>query len=437
MAVTRRCPWPRSRQTVRVPTKAAGAEGPWRARWRRPEACPPGKVHVSYAEAVAHKDALCGKLDKWDIRRLGDGGAIDGKGYGCKIREKDPRKMGGAVCKAAPAVAVAPPPPAPAPAAAAAGWSCQPGIGTPVRFALGEIQCAAANGRDCLWGACNEKATAVASWAPPAGQAPLQPLSCGADHASKFGGPGYEAEGHWCRVACERLGCGKLAAAPPQLKPTGPGGQPVPKLAEPPPMAPVAFTLVQGEACPPGVAHLTLQEALASREGLCATLGEWDIRRLADGGAMVGRGYKCVIRPKDPNPMNGAICKAGPTLPVSPVAVAPPPAPPPAALPPPPAAPVKQVTSDGQFAQIVAAVKNEAFASDKERVLREAVKNRIFTVDQVVALLDSEGFGFDGVMAVGVFAPFLVDKRDNGFKLFGKFQFESEKARVKELLDAN
>lgn len=91
------------------------------------------------------------------------------------------------------------------PAAAASGeWTCRPGIKTPVRLRDGNVECASQNGRDCLWGACSG-ADVVTSFTPPS---LMDPLICGADHMRKYGTDGYSQADHWCRHACDALGCG-------------------------------------------------------------------------------------------------------------------------------------------------------------------------------------------------------------------------------------
>jgi F5/8 type C domain/Domain of unknown function (DUF4476) len=115
-------------------------------------------------------------------------------------------------------------------------------------------------------------------------------------------------------------------------------------------------------------------------------------------------------------------------------ALPPPEAPPAVYRPPPPPqyqAPqqVGQAVSDDDYNAILAAVANEAFPTDKQRVMSEAVKGRWFNIDQLCRLIDQEGFGFDKVGAIRIFAPHVVD-RNNAFKLQAKLTFESEKSEV-------
>jgi len=63
------------------------------------ETCPSGSTLVAYEEALANKDLLSRKLGTWDIARLANGGSMDGPGYDSKIRPKDERGLGHALCK--------------------------------------------------------------------------------------------------------------------------------------------------------------------------------------------------------------------------------------------------------------------------------------------------------------------------------------------------
>lgn len=70
--------------------------------------CPLGWNLVSPATARAKKDAICSKLDTWDVVRLEGGGSMDGPGYGCGVRDEDTRSLGHSLC--AKPIAAEPPP---------------------------------------------------------------------------------------------------------------------------------------------------------------------------------------------------------------------------------------------------------------------------------------------------------------------------------------
>jgi hypothetical protein len=75
---------------------------------------------------------------------------------------------------------------------------------------------------------------------------------------------------------------------------------------------------VVGEECPPGTALLSFAEASARRDEVCRQLGQWDVARLAGGGAMDGSGYGCGAREKDARPLGNALC-VGAVLPPAPL----------------------------------------------------------------------------------------------------------------------
>ena len=60
--------------------------------------CTGGYKSVSYLTANAYRGAVCSVLGTWDIARLGDGGSMDGPGYGCGTRATDGRGLGNTVC---------------------------------------------------------------------------------------------------------------------------------------------------------------------------------------------------------------------------------------------------------------------------------------------------------------------------------------------------
>ena len=66
---------------------------------------------------------------------------------------------------------------------------------------------------------------------------------------------------------------------------------------------------VDGETCPTGTVHITVNEAVQHRNALCSTMGQWDIARLADGGSMDGPGYDCKVRGTDSRALGNALCK--------------------------------------------------------------------------------------------------------------------------------
>jgi hypothetical protein len=57
-----------------------------------------GGLAITAEEAAANAAQLCALLGKWDIARVGQG-SMDGRGYNCKQRAVDDRKLGHTLCK--------------------------------------------------------------------------------------------------------------------------------------------------------------------------------------------------------------------------------------------------------------------------------------------------------------------------------------------------
>jgi len=82
-----------------TPTKSVSS-APLNFTREQGETCPAGKTLATVSEARANKSEICNNvLQTWDIARLAGGAAMDGRGYGCEIRDQDKRGMGNAVCK--------------------------------------------------------------------------------------------------------------------------------------------------------------------------------------------------------------------------------------------------------------------------------------------------------------------------------------------------
>jgi hypothetical protein len=81
-------------------------------------------------------------------------------------------------------------------------WKCQAWPGaqafTPVRRnAMGDIECASTNGRDCLYFSSTK-----ADCERRLGSVPTEtrPLTCGPNHRAQWGVSGYDVPSHWCAV---------------------------------------------------------------------------------------------------------------------------------------------------------------------------------------------------------------------------------------------
>lgn len=109
-------------------------------------------------------------------------------------------------------------------------------------------------------------------------------------------------------------------------------------------------------------------------------------------------------------------------------AIAPPPPPPP----PPPTGPI--ATSPSDFSAIVAAVKGQSFSSDQLGVLKSAIRERWFTIDQVGSVLDVFVHSSDKVEAAKLLAPRTLDPQ-NSWKLDAHLTYSSDKEEVRALFE--
>src|SRR5262245_5737333 len=207
--------------------------------------CPSGYSLISPTEAQESRADLCSLLGTWDIVRLGDGGSMDGPGYGCGIRTADTRHLGQSFCKAP------------------TGFVDQVGDGV------------------CTGGFKSVSyLTAIA----------YRPAVCSVlgtwDIARLGGGGSMDGPGYGCGIrSLDSRGLGNRVCAH------------------------YSFREVQGDVpCPSGFRYLTPDEARSRVSQLCGTLGTWDIIRLAGGGSMDGPGYGCGIRDFDTRGLGNSLC---------------------------------------------------------------------------------------------------------------------------------
>lgn len=76
--------------------------------------------------------------------------------------------------------------------AANAQWRCVPGIYFPIRYVNGDVQCLSTDGINCMGQGSDAGCAALQI------PANANPLTCGADHLSKWGSTGYDNPAHWC-----------------------------------------------------------------------------------------------------------------------------------------------------------------------------------------------------------------------------------------------
>lgn len=105
----------------------------------------------------------------------------------------------------------------------------------------------------------------------------------------------------------------------------------------------------------------------------------------------------------------------------------------PGPVPPPP--PVYHPISEAKLQKVMNAMSRESFAKDKMKVLEEVAGGNYFLVGQVQQVLKQFQFSKDRLQAVRLMWPRVLD-RENGFQLYGSFQFSNDKAELKRILSS-
>ncbi|MGZ3459688.1 MAG: DUF4476 domain-containing protein [Archangium sp.] len=105
------------------------------------------------------------------------------------------------------------------------------------------------------------------------------------------------------------------------------------------------------------------------------------------------------------------------------------PAPPPPAPPP----PAYQPIADAMLQRLLGSMSREHFAENKMTILQDAAGSNYFLVGQVQQMLSQFQFSRDRLQVVRLLWPRVLD-RQNGFELYGSFQFSDEKAQLKEII---
>jgi hypothetical protein len=89
--------------------------------------------------------------------------------------------------------------------------------------------------------------------------------------------------------------------------------------------------------------------------------------------------------------------------------------------------------SDASLGELMRAMSRESFPRDRLRVMEQAASVNWFVVGQVQQLLKQFEFPKDRLQAVRVLKPRILDT-ENYFKLYGSFEFPSDKAELKNIL---
>lgn len=94
---------------------------------------------------------------------------------------------------------------------------------------------------------------------------------------------------------------------------------------------------------------------------------------------------------------------------------------------------VRRAMDEGDLQSLLAAIDDEGFSQGKLQVLQTGAASHWFTVDQLKRIVGKMSFEQDKLQTVELIAPRLLD-RENGYKLYGAFDFQSSKDKVAEIL---
>lgn len=101
--------------------------------------------------------------------------------------------------------------------------------------------------------------------------------------------------------------------------------------------------------------------------------------------------------------------------------------------PPPPPPPMYQPIAEGALRNVLNAMSREPFADDKMNILQDVSDDNFFLVGQVQQVLSQFQFSRDRLKAVRLLWNRVLDKQ-NGFQLYGAFQFSSDKEELKRII---
>ncbi len=102
----------------------------------------------------------------------------------------------------------------------------------------------------------------------------------------------------------------------------------------------------------------------------------------------------------------------------------------------PAAGPVHRVIDRASFSALLAVMRDESFADDKLRVVRQAARDSYFMVDHVLRILDLFSFGDDKLKALKMLAPRIYNPAQS-FRVYEAFDFDSDRDRAAEILGRN
>lgn len=93
-----------------------------------------------------------------------------------------------------------------------------------------------------------------------------------------------------------------------------------------------------------------------------------------------------------------------------------------------------ELISDLDFQNLCNDIKSESFESDKIYVIQLAAKYNLFTVDQLITLINLMNFSNDKIEVVKIVYPNVIDKY-NSYSILNAFTHSSDKDRVRKIID--
>ncbi|GEM_PF-965839 len=96
----------------------------------------------------------------------------------------------------------------------------------------------------------------------------------------------------------------------------------------------------------------------------------------------------------------------------------------------------EEVMSPSRFNELLSQLGDESFSDDKLEILRSAVKNNYFTIDQLCRIMDEFSMDDDKVKAERIIYPHVVDT-ENAHKLLSKVTFDDAKKEIRRIIEEN
>lgn len=190
---------------------------------------------------------------------------------------------------------------------------------------------------------------------------------------------------------------------------------------------------------PPELQRKISTRTQAAATAIRAALQQVEQARVLEGPLAEGRPHpeRPVAERPVPVPNNPpvVVINPGPAAP-GPVVVVTPPTqvtPPAPARPAPPPVAAVQAISSTELMRVVEEIRKESFSDAKLRIVSSVASSSYFTVSQVQSIMGCFTFDKDKLQVVEILAPRILD-RENVYKIYGSFDFESSKREAEKYL---